>query len=66
MTELPLTTNPFALMLDPEAVLRAIEQSQRLPSLHSRICRPLDKPAAARTDDTAEFDRAVDRASGVE
>jgi hypothetical protein len=37
--------NPFALLLDPQAVFMAIEKSERLERLHSRICRPLDKPA---------------------
>jgi hypothetical protein len=36
--------NPFALLMDPQAVFRAIENSERLERLHSRICRPLDKP----------------------
>jgi hypothetical protein len=36
--------NPFALLMDPQAVFRAIEKSERLERLHSRICRPLDKP----------------------
>jgi hypothetical protein len=36
--------NPFALLMDPQAVFRAIESSERLERLHSRICRPLDKP----------------------
>lgn len=37
-------TNPFALMLDPQAVLASVAHSERLARLHSRICRPLDKP----------------------
>jgi len=36
--------NPFALLMDPESVFRAIEKSERLERLHSRVCRPLDKP----------------------
>lgn len=36
--------NPFALLMDPQAVFRAIENSERLERLHSRVCRPLDKP----------------------
>jgi hypothetical protein len=36
--------NPFALLMDPQAVFRAIEKSERLERLHSRVCRPLDKP----------------------
>jgi hypothetical protein len=38
------TANPFALLMDPEAIFRAIENSERLERLHSRVCRPLDKP----------------------
>ena len=51
-----LASNPFALMLDPAAVILAMEKSDRLSRLHSRICRPLDKspgaPAAEETDDS--------------
>jgi hypothetical protein len=36
--------NPFALLMDPQAVFSAIEKSELLERLHSRICRPLDKP----------------------
>jgi hypothetical protein len=36
--------NPFALLMDPEAVFKAIANSERLERLHSRICRPLDRP----------------------
>jgi hypothetical protein len=36
--------NPFALLMDPEAIFKAIEKSERLERLHSRICRPLDRP----------------------
>ncbi|MBN8508212.1 MAG: hypothetical protein J0L57_06315 [Burkholderiales bacterium] len=39
-----LHANPFALLMDPEAVFRAIAKSERLVRLQSRICRPLDKP----------------------
>ncbi len=44
MTQLDPVTNPFALMMDPDAVFRAIERSGRLAHLKSRVCRPLDKP----------------------
>ena len=54
--------NPFALLMDPQSVFRAIEKSERLERLHSRICRPLDKPllpvvAADDADDEAAFGR---------
>lgn len=41
--------NPFVLMLDPEAVISAMEDSQVLRSLRQRICRPLDKPLIPKT-----------------
>jgi hypothetical protein len=39
-----LAANPFALLMDPQSVFRAIENNERLERLHSRVCRPLDKP----------------------
>jgi hypothetical protein len=39
-----LRANPFALLMDPDAVFRAIESSERLIRLQSRICRPLYRP----------------------
>lgn len=53
--------NPFVLMLDPEAVIHAMETSANLRGLRQRICRPLDKPlipkifAAAR-----DFDAVIE------
>jgi len=50
--------NPFALLMDPQAVFRAIEGSERLQRLQSRVCRPLDKPLlpvlAAEDEEIAE------------
>ena len=43
MQNISLHANPFALMMDPEAVLAAMERSERLNHLESRVCRPLDK-----------------------
>ena len=54
-------SNPFALMLNPEAVFQAIERSERLGGLQTRICRPLDKPLIPKVgQDVAEFDAQVD------
>lgn len=39
-------TNPFALMTDPQAVLQAVQLSDRLARLQSRVYRPLDQPPA--------------------
>ena len=53
--------NPFVLMLDPEAVIHAMETRANLRGLRQRICRPLDKPlipkifAAAR-----DFDAVIE------
>lgn len=43
MTTFQIASNPFAQMMDPAAVIAAVERSERLQRLHSRICRPLDK-----------------------
>ena len=63
---LPLTANPFALMMDPAAVLRAVEQSQRLLNLRRRICRPLDKQAGQPGSEIVEIDGAVDQTPDVD
>lgn len=34
---------PFAMLLDPEAVLAAVNRSELLARLQSRVCRPLDR-----------------------
>lgn len=44
MQALPRDVNPFALLLDPQAVLAQIVHSERLERLQRRVCRPLDKP----------------------
>lgn len=54
MQPLPRNVNPFALMLDPQAVLARIECSERLERLQRRICRPLDKPLLGGVQDGAD------------
>lgn len=44
MQPTPHAANPFALLLNPAGVIAQVEGSERLRRLHSRICRPLDKP----------------------
>ena len=51
-----LFANPFALMMDPEAVLAAMERSERLNGLQSRVCRPLDKPLIPIVEGDADID----------
>jgi hypothetical protein len=54
-------SDPFALMMDPTGVIRAMEQSERLARLQRRVCRPLDKPLIAHAaSERDEFDTAID------
>lgn len=53
--------NPFVLMLDPEAVISAMEGSANLRGLRQRICRPLDKPLIPKTHgQMLDFDAVID------
>jgi len=51
MDKSSLHSNPFALMLHPDAVLAAMAHSDRLHRLTRRICKPLDKPLVAKSTD---------------
>lgn len=44
MSEQSQVRNPFMLMIEPEVVLAAIENSERLGQLNRHLCRPLDRP----------------------
>ena len=50
MTTVQIDSNPFALLMEPEAVFAAMASSDRLARLKSRVWRPLDKPLAPRHD----------------
>ncbi len=54
--------NPFALMIDPQAIFAVIERSERLARLHSTICHPLDKPrpVVPASTEIEDFDQQVD------
>ena len=41
--------NPFMLLVHPEAVLAAMEKSERLGQLNRHLCRPLDRPVGGQT-----------------
>ena len=57
----PHTTNPFAFMMDPAAVIYAMEHSERLGQLRSRVWRPLDRPLiSVQAADVVDFDQEVD------
>ena len=62
MTTTQAAANPFVLLLNPQAVFAAIENSDRLARLASRICRPLDKLPAP----TADGETTVEVASGTD
>jgi len=59
--------NPFAMMLDPQAVLASVAHSDRLSRLQRRVCRPLDKPMlGGRPGESADleaYDCAIDESS---
>ena len=67
MQKQSLYANPFALMMDPQAVLEAMERSERLNRLHSRVCRPLDKPLIPLVaSDEQAYDSEVDASPDLE
>ena len=58
-----IVADPFAMLINPQAVLQAIEQSGRLGALTSRVCRPLDKPLIPKrdADDQRSYDEGIER-----
>jgi len=63
MSQQAQVRNPFMLLVNPEVVLAAIENSEHLGKLNSKMCRPLDGPGTATaaeegSDDAAEADTA--------
>jgi hypothetical protein len=62
-----IVANPFELMLNPQAVLEAMERSQRLESLERRVYRPLDKPLLARKSaEDAALDEEIEADDGFD
>ncbi|MBP6777019.1 MAG: hypothetical protein KA151_07165 [Piscinibacter sp.] len=56
-------SDPFAMLMDLQGVVQAMERSDRLARLQSRICRPLDKPLVAGTGgERDDFDGVIDAA----
>lgn len=54
-------SDPFAMLMDLQAVVQAMERSDRLARLQSRVCRPLDKPLVPGSGAEHEsFDRVID------
>lgn len=59
-----IESNPFALMVDPDAIFAAMASSDRLARLTRRIWRPLDNPLIACADDGAvAFDMSLEAIS---
>ncbi|PZP28507.1 MAG: hypothetical protein DI603_19195 [Roseateles depolymerans] len=59
MLNTPLAAGPFAMLVAPEQVMRAIERSDRLARLQRRVYRPLDRPWIPHKA-TAAFDSEID------
>ena len=56
-------SNPFAMLLDLDSVVRGMEHSERLHRLQRRVCHPLDKPQRTSAKlAAADYDRMVDEA----
>ena len=56
--------NPFDMLVNPQAILNAIERADSLHNLARKVCRPLDKlspPKASEVADIVAFDAAIDR-----
>lgn len=60
--------NPFLLLLDPSAVIKAVESSSSLCSLKTRVFRPLEPGAGTRAagDKLAAYDAAIDTETETE
>lgn len=53
--------DPFAMLIAPEQVMRAVETSDRLARLQRRVYRPLDRPwIPMKGSASAAFDSEID------
>lgn len=55
----PNLADPFAMLISPDAVMHAIEGSDRLQRLQRRVYRPLDRPWIPLKA-SADFDSQID------
>ena len=58
--------NPFDMLVNPQAVLDAVEHSEALERLERKVWRPLERAAApkpAQAADVNAFDAALDSAA---
>ncbi len=59
-----ISVNPFALMMNPEAILSVVERSDALRGLKLRRIQPLDELPPMRKDaPAATFEKDVDESS---
>ncbi|PTT77859.1 hypothetical protein DBR42_24595 [Pelomonas sp. HMWF004] len=56
----PNLADPFAMLIAPEQVMQAVERSDRLARLHSRVYRPLDRPWIPVKGLATDFDSEID------
>jgi hypothetical protein len=62
MTTAAMASNPFALMMDPEAVREMIDKSEQLSRLSQRQCHPLDRAVIrSASAELAAYDSKIDR-----
>lgn len=62
MRQTQIRLNPFTMMTNPEAIIQAMERSERLRHLERRVCRPLDRPLIPKKGqaELAAFDQEID------
>jgi hypothetical protein len=56
----PALADPFAMLIAPDQVMRAVEHSDRLARLQSRVYRPLDRPWIPTKAVAVDFDHEID------
>ena len=61
MNTVPMELNPFALLLDADAVIARVTASKCLAMLNSRVCRPLDKPLLGTDQQDVDAEDAIAR-----
>ncbi len=62
MSTAALAANPFALMMEPDAVREMVEKSEQLSKLSQRQCHPLDRAVIrSASAELAAYDSKIDR-----
>jgi hypothetical protein len=58
-------SNPFDMLINPQAILDAVENSNCLRNLKSKICRPLDQAPKPAAEGAASTESADDDLAGA-